>query len=458
VNSVVVTAALEVTLLTTLLLAAACSKEADQTECDCRGTAGSSGTAGFGGGGAGGSSGGPMMGAGGVGGGVPVMGAAGAGSGGSCGACRSDEGCEADQGAGSLCVATACTKATGACEANAFVVVEQADEALASAESRDACFFRALASALAAVGAGTERVAAYAATSARVPGPLTVPANVTLEGHTADVSTPVALEVMAPIAGSPLVTMAAGSALKGFALDGKGTARGIAASSGAVRLEGPLRLSATALAVELTGDAVATLRGGVGLPPVVLTGNARGIDVGQDAGLDLQGDGEAGGVLVETTGMAAGILIRAGEATFENKVAGLLAKDNVGTGPNGTGAVEIRKGRKVTISGSVFRKNSRGISLNGENNSAFEAFSNVLISGSVFENPSPTTGTAICGSLFGGATQLTLGNGNAFPSGRQTPDNCTELSVEQRGSCETGGDLGVSDPLKPFDLTSSCGI
>jgi hypothetical protein len=361
----------------------------------------------------------------------------------------------ADKGEGSLCVAQACTQPDGACDAKVLVVVEKADEALAAVEPRTACFFRALAPALTGAGSGA-RVVAYAAATVGAPNPVTVPAGVRLEGHTAEAGKAVALEVTAPIAGSPLVTMAAGSALAGFAFDGKGTARGVAASSGAVRLEGPLRVAATAFAVELTGDAVATVRG-TATTPVVITGNVRGIDVGSTAGLDLEGDGEAGGVLVETTGMAAGILIRAGGTSFENRVVGLLAKDNAGTGPNGTGAIEVRQGRKVTITGGVFRRNSVAVSFNGENNSQFAAFSNVTVSGSTFENPTPTTGTAICGSLFGGATQLVLGASNVFPSGRQAPGDCAVLGTNQDDSCNEGADLGLSDIAEPFDLSTSCG-
>lgn len=416
----------------------------------CAGLNGSSGAAGVGGVGgapAQGSAGAPMAGSGGGGGGT-----GGAGGG---GACASDEGCSSDEGPGSLCVAEACTKATGACDAKALVVVAKVDEALAAAEPRTACFFRELAPALTVAGDGA-RVAAYAAAAVRVPNPVTVPAGVRLEGHAAEAGKATALEVTSPIGGSPLVTMAAGSALAGFALDGKGAAEGVAASSGAVRLEGPLRIAATTLAVELTDTAVATVRG-TSAAPVVLTGNVRGIDVGQEAGLDLQGDGEAGGVLVETTGMAAGILIRAGGTAFENKVVGLSARDNIGTGPNGTGALEVRQGRKVTVTGGVFRRNSLGISLNGEGNSQFAAFANVLISGCTFENPSATTGTAICGSLFGGATQLVLGAGNVFPSGRQTPADCAALGTNQDDACNEGADLGLSDIAEPFDLSATCG-
>lgn len=435
--------ALAVVIAAALGAVAACADESgDEGAAGTPGVGGQSGASGIGGGGSGGA---PMMGQGGGG-----MGGGGAGP------CASDATCATDKGEGSLCVAEACTKAKDACDAKVLVVVDKADEALAAAESRDACFFRALAPALAAVKPQTERVAAYAASTVGAPGPVTVPAGVTLEGHGAEAGKAVGLEVAAPIAGSPLVTMAAGSALKGLALDGKATARGIAASSGAVRLEGPLRITATTLAVELTESAVATVRG-TSSAPVLLTANVRGVDVASGAGLDLQGDGEAGGVLVETTGMAAGILIRAGGAAFENKLVGLLAKDNQGTGPNGTGAVEVRQGRKVTISNGVFRRNSIAISLNGENSSQFASFSNVSITGSTFENPSPTAGTAICGSLFGGTTQLVLGNSNVFPSGRQTPGDCAALGTNQDDSCNEGADLGLSDPLEPFDLSTSCG-
>jgi hypothetical protein len=414
--------------------------------CPSAGSMGASGTGGASGdsgGGTGGTS------------GTPAMGTGGGGTGGTGGGgCVGDTSC--DVANGSLCVGGTCTKALGACDAKAFVVVEQSDEALAAAESRDACFFRALAPALTAVGTETQRVAVYAATSVTVPTPITVPSNVALDGHTAEPGKAVALEVAALTPGVPLVTMAPGSGLKGIALDGKGTSSGVLASSGAVRFDGPLRVASTTLAIELTGNAVATVRGAM-TTPVIVTSNLRGIDVAQSAGLDLEGDGEAGGVLVETTGMSAGILIRAGDTAIENKLIGLLAKDNIGSTSNGTGAVEVRQGRKVTISGSVFRKNNVAISLNGENNSQFASFSNVLVSGSVFENPSPTTGTAICGSGFSGEIQLALGPVNTFPSNLKTPDDCTALGSNQGGACNGGNDVSVIDLAKLFNLTCSGG-
>jgi hypothetical protein len=425
-----------------------CREVPASPECPRPGGAGGSG----GMGGAGGAAGAPVMGSG----GAPVMGEGGGGAGGSAGVgpCTSDAACAVDKGDGSLCVAGACTEAAGDCDPKVLVVADRADEALASGEPRGACFFRALAPALTAAGAGA-RVAAYAATSVRVPNPITVPAGVTLEGHMPGAGEAVPLEIAAPIAGSPLVTMAGGSGLEGFVLEGGGVARGIAASSGAVRLSGPLRVTYTALALELTGDAFATVHG-TAAAPVVLAGNARGVDVAPDAGLDLQGDGEGGGMVIEATGAGAGVLVRAGGVASEVRLVGLLARGNTGeSAPNGAGAVEVRRGRAVVIAASVFRENGVALTLNGEGGPPGGAFSNVVIAENLFENPSASSGTAICGARLGGETPLGLAAGNRFPSGLRSPDDCDDLGAGPAAGCDAGGDIGVRDLAEHFALT--CG-
>jgi hypothetical protein len=250
--------------------------------------------------------------------------------------------------------------------------------------------------------------------------------------------------VMAPIAGSPLVTMAAGSALKGFALDGKGTARGIAASSGAVRLEGPLRLSATALAVELTGDAVATVRG-TAMTPVMVTGNTFGVKVGATASLELTGEGSVG-LVVEKTSAGAGVLVEKGAGSDAlTKVAGVYFRENTsGGGPDGAGAVEVRQSRQVLIEGCTFEKNQQSVTLNAESTSNTNLFLGVTISGNDFSAalPSPGQGAAVCGSEFAVAgTKIQLKpTANTFPSVAV----CT--AIVPAFGCTGGFDVGYDAP------------
>ncbi len=429
-----------------------CRGRPDSPECPPQGgSAGASGAGGLGG-------------ASGVGG---AGGAAGLGDGGAGGApCASDAACAADEGAGSLCVGEACTAPSTSCTKATLVVVPgEADEGAVDAQLAGACHYRALAPALAdaaggAAGAGTTRVLVYASA---VAGPAQVPNGVRLEGRATAPASLVAFTgggasgagggAGASGAGGAggghpvptLVTLGAGAALAGFALDGQGTAVGVKAEAGAVRLEGPVTVANTTRAVDLAGTADATVTG-TEAAPVLLKGNRLGLVVGPTAKLTLTGDGDKGGVTVEGTTAGAGVLVLAGGVTSTVRLEGLLAKDNKNsTVTDGTGAVEVRQGRSVTIKGGVFEGNRQSVTLNGELSSGSTAFSNVVLEGNRFTLATPGQGSTICGSQLGSQTQLRLGPGNVFPVAMTT---CPPTQVD---SCNTGADVGY-DSVNQFAL------
>ncbi|HEU4407705.1 MAG TPA: hypothetical protein VFS43_20745 [Polyangiaceae bacterium] len=242
-----------------------------------------------------------------------------------------------------------------------------------------------------------------------------------------------------------LVTLGVGSVLAGFALDGKGAAAGVRAEAGALRLEGPLTVTNTTRAVDLGGTADATVAG-TQAAPVLVKGNQLGIVVGPTASLALTGDGEKGGVTVEGTTAGAGVLVLAGEVGPAVRLEGLRAKDNkVGT-VDGTGAVEVRQGRSVTIKNGVFEGNRQAVTLNGELTSGFTSFTNVVLEGNRFTLATPGQGSTICGSQLGNQTQLRLGPGNVFPLA------ATNCPPAQAGSCNTGADVGY-DTANQFAIT-----
>jgi hypothetical protein len=404
------------------------------------GTAGASGT-----GGAGGDTGGASGDAG-TGG---MAGLGGGGSGGK-GPCASDSACAADEGAGSLCVGGACTKAADTCSKATLVVVAEGFASDLDPALQGACFFRQLDPALGSVVAGmTTKVVTYAATTT-VAAPLTVPDGVTLEGRTADAKVPVTLTVTTPVAGAPLVTLGSGGVVKGFTLDGKNTAGGVKAEAGAVRLEGPLTIANATRALDLGGTADATLLG-TQAAPVRLSANKQGIVVGATAALTLTGDGAMGGVTVEGTTAGAGVLVLAGDLTGAVVLEGLWAQDNkVGTVNDGTGAVEVRQGRSVTIKNSVFDGNRQALTLNGEANSGPTSFTNVVLEGSRITLAMPGQGSAICGSQLGSQTQLKLGPGNLLPTAMMT---CPPAQVS---NCNTGADVG-HDTANEFAIACTGG-
>jgi hypothetical protein len=423
-----------------LLAACACSSGyyVDQAEfCrrapadpSCPAAAGSAGVSGEGGGAAAGDDGGAGSGGG--------AGAAGAGP------CPGDAACAADEGAGSLCVAGACTRPAGDCGKGTLVVVADG-RAPSDAALEGACHFRALAPALAGLAPETKRVVVYA-DEAEAPGPVALRAGLALEGRAADPKRPVALEVAAPVAGAPLVTLAAGASLKGVALDGGGTAKGVAAAAGPVTLAGPLTIKAAAVALELTGDARATVTGG-DAAPVLLTANARGAVVDPGAGLTLTG------AVVEGTTGGAGVLVEAGTgslaATTLEKV---TFRDNAASnGVTGTGAVEVRRSRQVAVKGCTFEKNVVSVNVNGEGKSLAGSFAGLAIEGSDFTAGLPASGGALfCGSTLGaGATTLSVGVGNTFPGGKA----CAQLGPATFG-CTEGQLVGFDAPGR--DLAVQC--
>lgn len=430
-----------------------CQRRPEDPAC-AAGAGGSAGASSEGGGGAGGSSG--------------VGGAAGAAGGGG-GPCASDAACAADEGAGSLCVVGACTKATADCTKATLVVVP--DAAFAGALGADvagACFYRALGAALAAAAApasGTTRVLVYAAA---VGGPAQVPAGVRLEGRATAPATLVGLTAGgaggagggAGAAGAggagvapTLVTLGDGAALTGFALDAEG-AVGVRVATGEASLEGPLELRGGKPALSVEGSATATVTG-TQAAPVLFTDNARGVVVASAAGLTMTGDkSEAGLVLTDTNGGAA-VLVEAGGTSAEVALTGVRFQGNTGSDVfGGTGAVEVRPGRKATLSDNVFENNRNGLRLNGLGTSEANDFVNVSLVGNRFV-VSASAGVAICGALLNASsTLLFLGAGNELPSGVvATQAACSALT--QQGNCNGGAapeqrDLGVLDVAKPF--------
>jgi hypothetical protein len=414
------------------------------------GSASVSGAAGEGGGGMGGSAG----------------GTSGVGGGGAGGAdvCDGDAACAA---AGSLCVTKRCTEPAATCATGTLVVVpDPAFVGDLDAEFAKACHYRALGPALtvAAQGSGTTRVVVYASA---VEGPVDVPAGVRLEGRATAPATLVALTARgasgagggAGASGAAgagggnttpaLVTLGAGAALAGFALDGKGAVGGVRVEAGAVRLEGPLTVADATRAFDLAGTADATVAG-TQAAPVLLKGNRLGIVVGPTTKLALTGDGEKGGVTVEGTTAGAGVLVLAGDLTGAIVLEGLWAKDNKGSSADGTGAVEVRQGRAVTIKNSVFEGNSRGLTLNGESTSDFTSFTNVVLEGNRFTLATPGQSSALCGSQLGSETQLKLGSGNVFPTAMMT---CPPTQVS---NCNTGADVG-HDTANAFAIVCTGG-
>jgi hypothetical protein len=179
----------------------------------------------------------------------------------------------------------------------------------------------------------------------------------------------------------------------------------------------------------------------------VLSGNQVGIVVGEEAKLALTGDGSKGGVIVENTTQGAGVLVLRGGANAAVLLEGLWAKGNGTSSADGTGAVEIRRGRLVTVKSSVIEGNLQAITLNGEDGSSFTSFASVRIDGNLFKLQAEGVGSVICGSQLSSEVKLTLGTTNIFPSLSPCPST-------QVDSCDGGVDVG-SDTANTFQL--SCG-
>ncbi|HEU4407907.1 MAG TPA: hypothetical protein VFS43_21780 [Polyangiaceae bacterium] len=405
-----------------------CRREPQDPACPAAGSAGASGEGGGGGGSAGAS-------------GAGAGGSSGLGGGGSGGGgpCESDAACAADEGAGSLCVGGDCTAPSASCSRATLVVVDAGREP--SGVPEGACHFRALGPALAAVGSETKSVLVFA-DSAEAPAPVALGAGLALEGRAADPTKPVALEVAAPIAGAPLVTLADGSSLKGFALDGAGAAKGVAASSGSVTLAGPLTIKAATLALELTGEAKATVTGSEAAP-VLVTANARGVLIGPTAGLTFDGDGKSGAV-VEGTTAGAGVLVEAGTGSLAATLLdGVTFRNNTFSGVSaGSGAVEVRRARQVSVASCTFEKNLVSVTLAGEGKSLSGDFNGLTLSGNDFSAALTGSGGAVvCGSNLKAETQLSVGPGDFFPGGKA----CSDLPAPAFG-CGGGVAVGYDAP------------
>jgi hypothetical protein len=433
----------------------------------CVGVGGGAGASGLGGGGAG-----PGGASGDAGtGGASGIGGGGGGSSGN-GPCANDAACSIEKGGGSLCLGDACTEATATCAKATLVVVP--DTAFTGAFDADlggACFYRALGPALAAAaqsGGVTTRVVVYATA---VEGPAVVPNGVRLEGRATAPATLIALTAGgasgagggagASGAGGAgggnatpaLVTLGDGAALAGFVLDAEG-AVGVRVAAGKASLEGPLELRGGKPALAVEGTARATVTGKAEAA-VLFTGNARGVGVGPTASLTMAGDASETGLVLTGTNGGAAVLVEAGGTAAEVALTGVQLRGNTGGDVlGGTGAIEVRPGRKVALMNNVFENNNRGLNLNGGGASAPDAFVNVSLTGNRFV-VGASAGVAICGAdFFAGTTLLRLGAGNELPSGTvDTQAECAALT--QQDSCNGGAtpaqrDLGVLDIAKPF--------
>jgi hypothetical protein len=289
------------------------------------------------------------------------------------------------------------------------------------------------------------------ANEASVPAQIALPAGVALEGHHADATKPVALEVATLAPGEPLVTLADGASLKGVALDGGGTVKGVVASAGKVSLGGPLIIKATTLALELTGGTTATVAGSAEAP-VLITANTRGAVVGPEAGLTMTGTGD-GGVVVEGTTAGAGVLVERGIGSLAaSLLEGVTFRSNlVSNGASGTGAVEVRQSRVFTLKGCTFEKNLVSLNLNGEGDSLADAFAGVELLGNSFSTALTGSGGAvICGaSLKAGSTKIDVDGANLFPGEKV----CSTLGAAAFG-CTAGQLVGYTSPT--HDVAVQC--
>jgi hypothetical protein len=403
------------------------------------------------------------------------QGGGGMGGGGGSGPCASDAACADDNGPGSLCVGDACTKASGACDATRLVVVAPGrrpdDAALA-----EGCHFRDLDGAREALGPSTARLAVYA-DSASSTAPLAFTKAASLEGHHADATKAVALTL--PAGSGVLVRFAQGGALRGVGLAGDGKATAVRVEAGSLAVAGPTTVTTAGLGLEVTGEAKAVVTGSVE-QRVLVTSNARGIYVGATASLEVTGVGGES-VVIEKADKGAGVLVEKGVLTKgELSMKSVLVRDNQGSdSSNGSGGVEVRGGRKATVSNNTFSGNNTSVSFSGQGASAtvsnntfsgnntsvsfqgspgdlFDAFKAVTLADNDFTGALPVGGggVVICGrSLGASGTTLTLGSGNQFPNGGEaSPGTCQTFEDAQEGSCTGGGDIDFESGLNKFDV------
>jgi hypothetical protein len=390
-----------------LLLGGACGDGGDEAPGGASGLGGQGGVGGVGGvsgvSGSGGSGG-----SGGVGGG-----AGGAG-------CVEDGAC-ASQGAGSLCVGEVCTKASASCDKAALLVVEKGFAGTLDDAPLGACYFRALDDALGAVDAEkTKRLDVYAA-AATASAPIAVGAGVRLAGHGPAAGQAVALAVTGG-GGVALVTLGDGASLAGFRLDAQG-AKAVAVPAGAASLSGPLELRGGAPALAVEGTAQATVTGSA-TAKVLVTANARGVVVAAEAAVAMQGGDDPESLVVEDTNGGAAVLFEASTAAGQCSALGkvTLRRNKGVSGTDGTGALEVRRGRQVVVDGCTFEDNRQSVTFNGIGGAAGSGpddFAGVQLQRNQFAAALPTEGggSVVCGSNLGSDnTTLPLRDGNVFPS------------------------------------------
>lgn len=419
----------------------------------CINLAGSAGAGGFGG-----AAGAPAQGSG----GAPQMGMGGGGGAGGTGGAppctddaAGDGACVASAGDGSLCVAGACTKPGGDCDAKALVVVVHGrapdDTALAGA-----CYYRDLDAARAAISQATERLALYTE-SASSTGVLAFTAAATLDGHPSDASKAVALTLPAA-ASDALVTFAQGGTLRGVALNGGGSAAAVRVTGGALTVLGPTTIANASPAIALVGSVAAQVTGSQAAP-VRLSGNQRGVVVPAEATLLMQGDANAESLVIEgTSGGGAAVFFDVGSgAAACSTLSNVTLRDNTGiSGTNGTGAVEVRRNRQLVIEGCTFERNRQSVTFSGtggSGGSSPDAFLNVHLMNNVFTNALPTepnTGSVLCGTaLAASGTNLFLREGNVFPNGQA----CSDLPANSQATCDDGHVFAHNGPS---DMVRTC--
>jgi hypothetical protein len=369
------------------------------------------------------------------------MGSGGGGTGGAGPECMDDTECTT-KGVGSLCVAGACTASSDNCaKAKRVVIDDNARRApvVAGKDFSDACYYKSLDDAFQSPQNDMHVVVTAEAVS--VGSPLTIDLDdVTLEGQSPQVGQPVALTVPLDEV-QPRLTLAGSNVrLKGFALDGNNDAPGVAVTSGSTTLEGPFRLRGLTRALSVEGTAKATVVG-TEAAPVTITENARGVLVGGTAGLEMTGEGGSG-LVVEKTSAGAGLLIDAGDTSLPVAIKGVVFRANmVAGGPDGAGAVDVRRNRQVLLEGCAFEKNQQSITLNAQNTNSANIFLNVRISGNNFSNalPSQGQGAVVCGSEFVSAnTKIQLEPlANTFPT---TATACA--TIVPAPNCTNGVEVG----------------
>jgi hypothetical protein len=242
-------------------------------------------------------------------------------------------------------------------------------------------------------------------------------------------------------ADTALLTLPAGGAVKGVLLRGGAQTKGIVSGAGALALTGPLRLEASLVGLDLGDGANATVSGTMAAPVAFAT-NTLGVQVGATAVLTMTSDVAEGGLVLEGSGTSTGVRVLDGGSS--NAVR--LEKARV-TG-HAVG-VEVQRGRAVTLQSNVFVQDTNAIVFNAEDTQLANLFLGVSLEGNDFtlSRPAVDRGVALCGSRLGlNDTTLRLGQGNLFPSTQACG------SLDERDSCDTGGDVGFDVPGNALDV------